>query len=164
MSVLLCASIGGSGVSAADTAAFTDRRSDAPRSIDVRQVTVRNEQRIAVTTTIADLPRSTGAGLAVYFDTRRGDYGPEFAAVGGLGTDTDWQMLRVETWNLRRAKIRFRCDIDLRVSYVRDTATFNIARRCLSRPDRVRVAVSVSNRDARDWAPSRKTFYRSVGR
>ena len=141
---------------------FTDRRDDARRGVDIRTVTVVNEDRIVVRTTFDSLSRDGSTGLSVYFDTDRRNHGPEYAAVGGLYPGTDWQALRVKGWNDRNPTLLLRCDIDLRVRYARATATYDLDRRCLRRPDDIRVTSKSGGPGRNDWAPRHQTFYPAV--
>lgn len=152
---------------AADRAAFVDRTDDARRSIDIQRVRVNNARRIVAAVSYRNLTRHRSGGLSVYFDTRGPDRGPEYAAVGGLdAAGSDWQAVRVENWHDGRGQPLRRCDIDFRIRYGRDSATFDIDRRCFDRPGRIRVAARAdSNRGSqRDWAPKRHRFYDWVRR
>lgn len=152
--------VAGSPTAVANTMAFVDDSNDARRGIDIERVRVNNGRRIVVTTTFEDLRRRP-AGLTVYFDTRGPDRGPEYLVGGGIGGDSDWQAVRIENWAGDDAHLLLRCDSDLRVRYGRDTATYDIARRCFKRPGRVRVGVMSSGNRAsqRDWAPKPRRFY-----
>ncbi len=151
----------------ADVAAFSDRAEDARPTLDIERVRVNNGKRIVVTTTFDNLRRSFAGGIAVYFDTRGADRGPEYRAAGGINAQgTDWQASRLENWRAKRAQLLLRCDIDMRVSYRSDKVTFDIARRCFKRPGRIRVAELSTDRRAspHDWAPRRHRFYDWVRR
>ncbi len=141
---------------------FTDRHNDARRGVDIRTVTVVNEDRIIVRTTFDSLSRRGSTGLSVYFDTNRRNHGPEYAAVGGLFPGTDWQALRVDGWNDRDPRLLLRCDIDLRVRYDRETATYDLARECLRDPGDIRVTSKSGGPGRNDWAPRHQTFYPTV--
>lgn len=152
---------------AADTATFTDRHNDARRALDIERVRVDNAHRIVVAVGYDNLRRHSSGGLGVYFDTRGPDRGPEYVAVGGLdAAGSDWQAIRVENWRGANATLLPRCDIDFRIRYGQDTATFDIARACFKRPGRIRVAArsSGSQSSQRDWAPKRHRFYDWVRR
>lgn len=141
---------------------FTDRYNDARRGVDIRAVTVVNEDRIVVRTTFDNLSRRGSTGLSVYFDTNRRNHGPEYAAFGGLFPGTDWQALRVDGWNDRNPTLLLRCDIDLRVRYDRETATYDLARNCLRDPGDIRVTSKSGGPGRNDWAPRHQTFYPTV--
>jgi hypothetical protein len=162
-SVLL---MGAPEAAVADTAVFSDKKNDAIGRIDVRRVEVVNAKPIVVRMKFEDLRRTQGSGVAVFFDTRGGDPGPEFAATGGLGPIRDWQMLRVENWKSQSAQGIVRCDVDMRVRYGKDVARFDLARDCLKRPGRIRVAVHATGpkRGHDDWAPRFHRFYPWVPR
>jgi hypothetical protein len=142
---------------------FTDRHNDARRGVDIRTVTVVNEDRIVVRTTFDWLSRRGSTGLSVYFDTNRRNHGPEYAAVGGLYDGTDWQALRVDGWNDRTPRLLLRCDIDLRVRHGRGgQATYDLARKCLRDPGDIRVTSKSGGPGRNDWAPRHQTFYPTV--
>ncbi len=156
----------GLALAEADRAAFSDRADDARPTLDIERVRVNNGKRIVVTTTFDNLRRSFAGGITVYFDTRGPDRGPEYRAAGGINAQgSDWQASRIENWRARRAQLLLRCDIDMRVSFRSDKATFDIARRCFSRPGRIRVAaLSTGRQSQHDWAPRRHRFYDWVRR
>ncbi len=154
----------GVGPAAADVSRFADNLNDAPRRIDVERVRVDNGNRIEVTTFVDNLRRSPFSGLAVYFDTRRRDRGPEFFIAGGLVQGTDWQAVRIENWRLGNAHLLIRCDSDLRLHYQSDRATFSIDRNCFHDPKRIRVSVKAQTNTRHDWAPKRHRFYDWVAR
>jgi len=149
------------GTVEADVTAFSDRRHDAKRTLDVERVRVDHGKRIVVTVTFRDLRRTNHAQMHVYFDTRSGDRGPEYRAEGDLGVSRSWAALRVENWQVRRAIWLAECDIDMRVSYRHDRASFDVARQCFRRPDRTRVAVYTLDwkTSQHDYAPERHRFY-----
>jgi len=150
---------------AADTAAFSDRHNDAPRNIDIERVRVVNAQRIVVNVLFDNLRRTSG-GLTVYYDTRGPDHGPEYMAAGGLAQDTDWNAARIEGWNDQHGQLLLRCDIDMRINYRKDRATFDVARPCFDRPGRIRVAARSNTQSSsqRDWAPRHQRFHDWVRR
>ncbi len=153
-------------MAAADTATFTDRLNDARRGVDIERVRVDNGRRILVTVHFDKLNRRS-SGLAVYFDTRGPDAGPEYVAAGGLSPEgSDWQAVRIENWRGGNAHLLLRCDIDMRIRRAKDTVTFDIARGCFNRPDRIRVAAQANGRKVsqHDWAPKRHRFYDWVRR
>jgi hypothetical protein len=142
---------------------FDDRAHDANRGVDIRGVTIVNEDSVLVRTRFDRLQRQGSTGLTVYFDTRRRNRGPEYAAVGGLFVGTDWQALRIDGWRDRSPQLLMHCDIDLRVRYGRGgTATYELARGCLRRPDEIRVSARSGGPGPDDWAPRHRTFYRAV--
>ena len=151
------------GPASAAKRTFSDRAHDAHRGVDIRRVTVVNNDSILVRTRFDRLQRRGSTGLTVYFDTNRRNHGPEYAATGGLFRGTDWQALRVSGWRDRSPKQLLRCDIDLRVRYgVGGAATYKLARGCLRRPDKIRVSARSSGPGRDDWAPRYRTFYRAV--
>ena len=152
---------------AADVTVFSDRNNDARSTVDIEKVRVDNGKRVVVTTTFDNLRKSFAGGLGVYFDIRGPDRGPEYVAAGGINAQgTDWQIAQIENWRHGHSQLLYRCDIDMRVSFKKDKATFDIARRCLQRPGRIRVAAHSTGQRAsqRDWAPKRHRFYDWVRR
>ena len=151
------------GPASAARQSFSDRAHDAQRGVDIRGVTVVNNDSVLVRTRFDRLQRRGSTGLTVYFDTQRRNRGPEYAATGGLFRGTDWQALRVDGWRDRSPQLLLRCDIDLRVRYgIGGTATYELARGCLRRPDDIRVSARSSGPGRDDWAPRSRTFYRAV--
>lgn len=151
----------------ADATRFPDRVGEAPAVIDVQGVRVKNFARVVVTARYDDLVDGRSGGWTVYVDTSRRRVGPEFGVSGGLSTGTDYSVYRVRHWKYLSGPRS--CPLDLSLSYRRDTSTFEISRRCLDRPGRVRVAVVAgkARRDGswhRDWAPRRHQFYDWVAR
>jgi hypothetical protein len=158
-----CALVLGITTAVADTASFRDRKDDAPAAFDVWRVSVANAKRIIVKTRYDNLRSDKPGGVNVYFDTRAGDRGPEYVAGGPVGTDGDWQVLRIENWSAAGAQYVV-CGVRMRISYGRDVVTFNMSRKCLSRPGRIRVAVVSSGRADKDWAPRFHRFHSWVPR
>lgn len=146
---------------------FRDTSGDAPAVIDVESVRVKSFARVVVTAGYRDLVDGRSGGWTVYVDTTKRRIGPEFGVSGGLSTGTDYSIYRMRHWKFLSGPLS--CPLDMSVNYKRDTSTFTIARRCLDRPERVRVAVvgGKATRDGswvRDWAPRRHRFYDWVAR
>ncbi|MBA2638647.1 MAG: hypothetical protein H0U77_01325 [Nocardioidaceae bacterium] len=151
---------------AADARTFEDRADDARRGLDIREVRVVHDERLIVRARFDYVARHKPRSWTVYFDTRRRDSGPEFAVSGGLRTDTDWQVFRVEGWRDPTAQVLTRCDSDMRIRFgFRGVATFEFAPRCFNRPFSVRVAVRSDGRGgAGDWAPRPYRLFGAVDR
>lgn len=151
----------------ADADRFRDDRGDEPAVIDVQSVGVRNFARVVVTARYDNLVDGRSGGWTVYVDTNKRRVGPEFGVSGGLSRGTDYSIYRMRYWKFLSGPRS--CPLDMSVDYKRDTSTFVISRRCLDRPERVRVAV-VGGKAAkdgswvRDWAPRRHRFYDWVAR
>ena len=151
----------------ADTGRFRDRANDAPAAIDLRSVKVKNFKRVVVRARYDNLVDGRSGGWSVYFDTNKRRVGPEFGAGGGLSRGTDWKISRMRGWQYTGNPRS--CPIEMKVNYRRDVSTFQVSRRCLDRPGRVRVSVvaSKSRPDGsvrRDYAPRRHRFYDWVPR
>jgi hypothetical protein len=161
----------GSGLAApaahAQSERFRDAGGDAPAAIDVLSVGVKNFARVVVTARYENLRNGRSGGWTVFVDTNKGRVGPEFGVTGGLSQGTDFSVYRTRHW--KYASGPKSCPLDMDVNYKRDTSTFVISRRCLDRPERVRVAVSAGKARPdgswrRDWAPRRHRFYDWVPR
>ena len=166
--VVLGSTIVASPLALAEADGFQDRANDAPGVIDVRAVKVRNFKKVVVEARYENLVDGRSEGWSVYFDTNKRRVGPEFGAGGGLSRGTDWNIVRMRRWKVV-GDGPLSCPIDMSVDYQEDTSTFQVSRRCLDRPGRVRVAVvgSKSRRDGsqvRDWAPRFHRFYGWVAR
>lgn len=146
---------------------FRDARGDIRYGADLQRVRVVNEKMIRVRILHRDLrPRAT-AGAAIYFDTDRSRRGPEFAFVGGISDGTDYAMVRTRRWSTNGRRVN--CSYNLRLNYAEDISQFRMSRRCLARPEAIRVAVRVGaargdGTEATDWLRSRRAFTRSVAR
>jgi hypothetical protein len=149
----------------ADTSRFSDPPGDIASGVDIHAVTVTNGKPVQVRVLHRSLQRARQNGFeVVYFDTRRHDPGPEFAASGGLGKPRDWSFFRTERWAGPYRVVR--CPLRMWVHFGADTSGFVIPRRCLGRPLRaIRVSVQVTSvRGAEDWAPAQHRFFPRVSR
>jgi len=151
----------------ADAGSFRDQAGDASAFVDVLGVRLHNFKRVVVTARYDDLVDGRSGGWTVYVDTDKRRAGPEFGVSGGLSTGTDYSVYRVRHWKYLSGPRS--CPLDMSVNYRRDTSTFEISRRCLNRPESVRVAVvgGMAARDGswlRDWAPRRHRFFDWVKR
>jgi len=116
---------------------------DASGSLgDIQAVTINHRaHRVVVTTEVADLRRtSTGgpSGLNIWLDTDRSNAGPEYVFRTGLQEGQDYTLMRTDGW--RPTGDPLTCDHRATFDWAADTVRFGVARRCLGRPDEVRVA------------------------
>lgn len=143
---------------------FRDAANDAHDGIDIRAVRVVNEDGIRVVTTL-DRFRNRGVDsteVAVYFDTNRRDYGPEYFVGAQLFT---WELeppSRIDGWRDRSPRTLSNCRWHLKTEtggYV----TFYLARDCFRNINKVRVSVVTGDgRGANDWSPRHRTFHSAV--
>ncbi|MDQ3416381.1 MAG: hypothetical protein M3474_04645 [Actinomycetota bacterium] len=145
-------------IAAADTANFADSSSDAKPAYNIERVKVNHGRRIIAKASLETIRKDRGS-LSVYFDTRGGDPGPEYAGHGGLAKGSDYLGFKVEDWKGNESQV-LDCSIRMGVDYGKDTARYSVARKCFNRPDRVRVAVRASTKPGNtDWAPKVHRFY-----
>jgi hypothetical protein len=143
----------------ATTVRFTDPSGDLRTGADIHAVTVTNGVPVKVRVAHRSLERNSRNGFeVVYFDTRRRDPGPEFAASGGLGRPRDWMFFKTERWSGPYRAVE--CPVRMWVHFAADTSGFVVPRRCLGNPRAaIRVAVQVTTTGgAEDWAPARHRF------
>src|SRR5680860_23301 len=154
----LCSLIAASPANAA-IVDFRDARGDIRYGADVHSVRVVHERMVRVKIRHRDLrPRAT-AGAAIYFDTDGSRRGPEIAFVGGISDGTDYAMIRTRGWNTNGRRVN--CSYNLRLNYAADISQFRMSRRCLGRPEAIRVAVRVGaargdGTEATDWLHGRR--------
>lgn len=164
---MLAATVAAAPAADADADQYRDPAGDAPAVIDVMGVRVKNFKRVVVTARYDNLVDGRSGGWTVYVDVNKRRVGPEFGVSGGLSRGTDYSVYRMRHWKFLSGPRS--CPLDMSVDYSSDTSTFEISRRCLDRPERVRVAVvgGKAARDGswvRDWAPRRHRFYDWVAR
>jgi hypothetical protein len=124
---------------AAARATFDDRVKDAPRGMDIRSIRVVNEQRVNVRTEFRYLKNRSVNSIAsaLYIDTKRRNHGPEFVMSGTMFFEV--YFYRTKGWQGPSEFLD--CDVRGRATDGRfGNASFSFARRCLGRPDEVRVA------------------------
>jgi hypothetical protein len=149
----------------ADVERFRDARGDAGSSVDILRVRVDNStiDRSKVVVAVQQKNVRLGDSITIYFDTRRADRGPEYSISAFV--DSEYVMNRHEFWGRVGRPVPFECGYRLRIRDDRSRAV--IPRRCLGRPDEIRVAVkAVRTRPAtsRDWARDRRTWLGWVAR
>jgi hypothetical protein len=115
-------------------------------------------ENVLVKVRFAELMRSSAAGVSVFFDTDRGEKGPEYVLSSGLGDGTDYVLTAADGW--RGSDDRVRCDYSARPKWGQEVFRAVVSRDCLDRATSVRVSVKmVDQADGStpvvDWAPKR---------
>jgi hypothetical protein len=115
-------------------------------------------ENVLVMVRFAELMRSSAAGVSVFFDTDRGEKGPEYVLSSGLGDGTDYVLTVADGW--RGSDDRVRCDYSARPKWGQEVFRAVVSRDCLDRATSVRVSVKmVDQADGStpvvDWAPKR---------
>jgi hypothetical protein len=154
----------------AASATFVDRTGDIRPGVDIRSVAVHNgPETVKVVLTHKNLVRHPrgGAGGTIWIDVDPEDAGPEYAFVAGLFEGTDYTLLSVEGWSLRRNTERLDCDYSMRLNYAEDKSVVRMARGCYGNQDRLRFEVRTSGRradgsEATDWLGRMHQFTRWV--
>jgi hypothetical protein len=154
----------------AASATFTDETGDIRPGIDIRSVAVRNgSDTVKVVITHKNLLRHPrgGAGGTIWFDVDPEDAGPEYAFVAGLFEGTDYTLLSVEGWSLRRNAEPVDCDYSMRLRYAQDKSVVRMARACYGDQDRLRFEVRTSGQrvdgtEVTDWLGRAHQFTRWV--
>lgn len=138
---------------------FKDGR-DAPASIDIRKVRVENDKLIVVLVKTRR-PMALGDSVTVYFDTLRKRRGPEFSLAGRYGSE--YTMVRRKSWTKSGRAVDCR---PYRLKIIANGNTrATVARKCLGRPGRIRVAVHLSRRGpGADWARAKHRWLGGVRR
>ena len=160
---------------AAERAYINDGDNPAVRaSGDITKVQIDHGLRaVEAKVTYQEVP---GTGLVIFYDTRRGNPGPEFRLNANIIDEANsvvdgWYLYRVNSFTDRvgARTPQARCIGD-RVSRTREIAIFTrMPRRCLAiggtSPSRVRISVRSSGREdlldasrVSDWAPQRHVF------
>ncbi len=123
---------------------------------DIHKVTVDHaSKRVFVKISVDDIPDpdtiTEGGGATIYFDTDPDRPGPERALVLPLTLDSDWAVLKVKNWKTQDDPVNCASSVDLNPGT--DVAKTWVSRRCLGKPDEVRVAVRSSLGDGSqvDW-------------
>ena len=152
---------------------FKDRVRDAPRGIDITRVRVSKDRKVHVTLAGRNLTARRAQIADTYFDTRRGDPGPEFRLTAFSRNDSDNRagrfLLATERWAGGK---RVHCNgASARFQTGRDKVRLVVPTSCLRRPGAVRVSTAlwdVKRYTKRGWegipdyAPAKKRWYRSV--
>ncbi|MGD9961178.1 hypothetical protein [Nocardioides sp.] len=97
--------------------------------------------RVIVTTEVADLRATSAAGpsgLNIWLDTDPATAGPDFVFRTGLQAGQDFTLQRTNGWKPKGNPMT--CDHRAVFDRAADTVKFNVARRCLANPEKVRIA------------------------
>jgi hypothetical protein len=167
------AALTGADAATRATSTFKDRARDAPRAIDIVRVTVAKGSKVKVTLSGRNFTASRAQIADTYFDTRRGDAGPEFRFTAFSRNDGDNRegrfLLATERWaggkrvNCSGASARFNTG--------RDKIRLAVPKSCLRRPKAVRVNTAVWDvtdytstgwTGIVDYAPAKKHWYGAV--
>lgn len=151
----------------ADTTVFRDRANDTGSSADITRVKVANGSgggaRIAVRASTGEL--GLDDLFTIWYDTNRGDAGPEYKFVVLPDSDTI-ELRRLESFGDAGTVVP--CD-GIRASADTDGPDeihVSIPRRCMGNPGTIRVSLRgryvVDGDRVRDWAPSERRFFGSV--
>ena len=112
---------------------------------DIRVVTVRHTNaRVYVKVGFTDLQPTSEAGpsgASIFFDSRLTRRGPERRLATGLQSGSDYQLVRMQQW--RAVGDALTCPHRVRLDFDRNILKGWVARRCLGRPDQVRVGVQM---------------------
>ncbi|WP_210503814.1 hypothetical protein [Nocardioides xinjiangensis] len=137
-----------------------DDPADARASLtDIHAVEANHgKENVLVKVRFAELMRSSAAGVSVFFDTDRGDRGPEYVLSSGLGDGTDYVLTEADGW--RGSDDRVGCDYSARPKWGQEVFRAVISRRCFDRVPSVRVSVKMvdqadGSHPVLDWAPRR---------
>lgn len=108
-----------------------------------------------------ELMRSSAAGLSIFIDTDRGEWGPEYVLSSGLGDGTDYVLTEAEAW--RGSDNRVTCDYAARPRWGKDVFRAVISRDCLDDASSVRVSVKMvdqadGSHPVVDWVPKRRRW------
>jgi hypothetical protein len=158
---------------AARTATFKDRVRDAPRAIDIARVTVSKGKKVRVILSGRNFKADRAQIADTYFDTRRGDAGPEYRLTAFSRNDGDNRkgryLLATERWAGGK---RVHCSgASARFNTGRDKIRLAVPKSCLRRPKAVRVNTAVWDvtdytnsgwTGLVDYAPAKKQWYPRV--
>lgn len=144
---------------------FQDETRQNASAIDIRQVTVDNSTTSPkkVIAAINSRALELDDQINVYYDTRRGDPGPEFYLAAGVSSE--YAFRRVENWRNNGTVTTCRGD-DVRAAAGATRVRVAIPRHCMDNPGRVRVAVHYQSTDdtRQDWARARHRWLGWVSR
>jgi hypothetical protein len=146
----------------ADTRTFRDdARTAGP--MDIRSVSVRNEQRLTLRIVVDDLQRRPGRSASAWIDTDPRRPGPEYVIGSGL-FDSDWQISRARNWKVA-GDGPLSCPVGQTLVYDRDVIRWTTGTRCLGRYSSVRVSFATrGSGGATDASPARRTLHPRVAR
>ena len=101
------------------------------------------------------------AGLTVFFDTAPQRKGPERRIDTGLNDGSDYQLTRATNW--QQDGDRLTCRHSVSLDFKADVVTVWVARGCLGKPEKVRVAVKMvdlydGSHPITDWIGNDRSF------
>lgn len=152
------------GPAYAESAGFRDPADAAGSPTDIRHVRINHTQRaLRLRVAFTDLRRTGSSGMSVFVDTDRARRGPERVLSAGLFDGTDYLMFRTRGWQVRGEPLS--CSYRLWLDYADDVARVRMARGCLTRAGRVRVALRMTDDNGNDgtitdWLGERRQFTR----
>ncbi len=139
--VLLLAS--GTSPASAEAGTITDPADVAPFLNDIRRVSVdHQEQRVVVRVKVTDLRRHSDAGpasLSLFLDTDETEPGPEFRLATGLYAGTDYQLVRMQDWQVSGEALT--CAHRVRLDFATNVVALRVGHACAGSPEQVRVGV-----------------------
>ena len=146
---------------------------DLGHGVDLRAVRVEHKARnIVVTTTHTNLRKTwrSGSSGSVFLDTDPTDPGPEYVFASGYFDGTDYQLLSVDGFAVRKWGKPVEGSYRLRIDYDREQVRMRVARAALGSPEQVRVAVHVAgtrsdgSNAGTDWLGEPRSFTDWVAR
>lgn len=146
-----------------------DDPQDTYHGSDIRSLSVRNtDHNLHVASYHEGLRRDprTGSGGAVFIDTDRDDWGPEYVFAAGFTEGTDYALLETEGFSHHSWGDRVEHgDYIMKVMYKRDRVRFTMSRHAIGDPTDVRVAMKASGtrtdgtrHHLTDWVGQKRDF------
>ena len=161
----LALTIGLAGPAAAETTTFDDGADTTASLNDILRVRLNHGPgRVTVKIRFTDLRRHSRGGpasIGIFLDTNPDRRGPEFRLGSGLNEGTDFQLVRMRNWKPRGNPKT--CNHDLALQFRKDRLVFTVARRCIGRPDTVRVGAKMidqfdGSHPVHDWMKGPRRF------
>jgi hypothetical protein len=145
-----------------------DDGADTPTSTtDILQVRAAHaKKRVKVHATFPDLQETGDAGAIIYFDTRRGQKGPEYGVGLPLYSGGGYTLMEMEQWQPTGAPVD--CRYQLTLDWEQDRLAFWAARGCFDGPRTVRVGMRmrdiVPEEPVTDWLIGRRKWTERLSR
>ena len=152
------------GVAIADTSSFGDA-TETTNQEDITRVTVKHAKKVTIVVKqrkmragATDLP----ANAVIAISTGPKYKGPEYLIQQTFYTEGGPNLRRTKGWNGPRGPF-LKCTADIEFKPARDQIRFSVPRRCLGKPDAVRVNVKYRFFEPKgerkvDYAPARRTL------
>lgn len=126
---------------------------------------VHGDKRLRVRVEFDDLlrnPTKISQALTIFVDTDAEDKGPEYSFAGGLNSGTDYVLTSIDRWADEGERVAD-CHQGWKLDWKDDFVVASVGRKCLGKPDTVRVAVKSGEwrkgKGTRyDWLTGRRTF------